>query len=92
MAGQTGAHSVQPVQASASTRGMAPPRARANRMAPVGQASRQTMQAMPGEGGNGAGRLLRRRGVSTEQRLRRRISGPVSEVTAAPLTPDLAAR
>ena len=94
-AGQTGAHSAQPVQASASTRGRAPPKAKANRMAPVGQASRQAMQAMP----------LKARQVSAmaamalvvggsegeadlpNRSLRRPRSGAASEAMDAPLTP-----
>ena len=99
-AGQTGAHSAQPVQASASTRGRAPPKAKTNRMAPVGQASRHVMQAIPLKarqapattamgpvaGGSEGGVDLPNRS------LRRPRSGAASEAMAAPLTPAPAGR
>ena len=92
--GQTGTHSAQPVQAPASTRGRAPPGARANRIAPAGQASRHAMQEMPrkarqdpamaatGLGGGPDGEV-----EPPNRSLRRPRSRTVSWAMAAPLTP-----
>jgi hypothetical protein len=98
--GQTGVHSAQPVQAPASTRGRAPPKAKANRMAPVGQASRQVMQAMPLKARQASVMMAMglvvggsEGGVDLPNRsLRRPRPGAASEATAGPLTPAPAGR